>query len=127
MNWEARAKELQKQVDDLEFKNENLRAALSKHGFPYFAGLTATEQKVAQLLRERSPNVVSKPAIFDLLYSFRTEGETPDFKIVDVYICKVRPKLELHGIAIETAWGRGYSMPATSAAAWDVAVGKVAA
>jgi DNA-binding response OmpR family regulator len=27
---------------------------------------------------------------------------------VDVYICKVRKKLAVHGIDIETAWGHGY-------------------
>lgn len=127
MNWEARAKELQKQVDDLEFLVENLTAALEQHGEPYLAGLTSTEGKIAQLLRERAPNVVAKTAIFDLLYSFRHNDETPDQKIVDVLICKCRAKLKPFEIDIETAWGRGYLMPAASAQAWDRAVGKVAA
>lgn len=120
MNWEARASALQKQVDDLEFRVENLVSALEAHGSPYFASLTATEEKVAQLLRLRSPNVVSKQQVFDLLYAFRSEGETPEIKIVDVYICKIRPKLELLSIKIETAWARGYFMDAESARAWDL-------
>lgn len=125
MNWEARARALQKQVDDLEFQVENLTSALEKHGKPYLAGLTATEEKIAQLLRERAPSPVAKAAIFDLLYAFRHDDEVPKIKIVDVLVCKIRPKLEAFGIKIETAWGRGYLMPADSASAWDAAVGKV--
>ncbi|PSM18237.1 helix-turn-helix domain-containing protein [Nitratireductor sp. StC3] len=127
MNWEARARELQKQVDDLEFMVDNLQSALTKHASPYIANLTGNEAKIAQLLRERSPNAVDKSAIFDLLYAFRHDDETPESKIVDVYICKARRKLSPLGIEIETVWGRGYLMPDTSAKAWDVAVGRAAA
>jgi DNA-binding response OmpR family regulator len=127
MNWEARAKELQKQVDELEFRVENLESALNDQGGIYFAGLTATEEKVAQLLRKRSPAVVTKQQVMDLLYAFRSDGEQPEIKIVDVYICKIRPKLTAVGINVETAWGRGYFMPAASAQAWDQAAGKAEA
>ncbi len=99
MNWEARARELQRQVDDLEFRVENLEAALNAVGAPYFAGLTATEEKVAQLLRARSPNVVTKQAVLDLLYAFRSDGEQPEIKIVDVFVCKLRRKLAECGAA----------------------------
>lgn len=127
MNWEARARELQKQVDDLEFQVDNLTSALEKHGKPYLAGLTSTEEKVAQLLRERAPNIVAKTAIFDLLYAFRHDDETPKITIVDVFICKIRAKLDAFGIKIETAWGRGYFMPAAGAAQWDISTGQGAA
>lgn len=34
--------------------------------------------------------------------------EETDPKMVDVVICNMRKKLKLHGIKIETSWGRGY-------------------
>jgi len=127
MNWEARARELQKQVDDLEFRVESLEAAINDQGSVYFASLTSTEEKVAQLLRMRSPNVVSKQAVLDLLYAFRSDGEQPEIKIVDVFVCKIRPKLAPLSILIETAWGRGYFMSSDAARAWDAAAEKRAA
>lgn len=127
MNWEARAKELQKQVDELELRLEDLESALTRHGCPFIAGLTATEERFAQLIREKSPGVVSKQSALDLMYAFRADGEQPEIKIIDVFVCKIRPKLEPLGILIETAWARGYFMNAASARAWDVAAGKLAA
>lgn len=40
------------------------------------------------------------------------EAET-DRKIVDVFVCKARKKLEPFGIKIHTHWGLGYSMSQT--------------
>lgn len=119
MNWEARARELQRQLDDAEFRLEQMSSALDQHGEPVFAGLTVNEATIAQLLRERSPNVVRKSAIYDLLYSMRHDDEMPEPKIVDVWVYKARKKLDQFGIKIETSWGRGYSMPPEAAEAWD--------
>ena len=37
-------------------------------------------------------------------------GDETEIKIVDVFVCKLRKKLEAFDIAIETIWGRGYYM-----------------
>ena len=43
--------------------------------------------------------------------------DEPEMKIIDVFVCKVRKRLERAGLrnAIETVWGHGYIMrsPAT--------------
>ena len=51
----------------------------------------------------------TKQWLMDTLYGDDPDGG-PDPKIIDVYVCKLRPKLRaLFGEdAIETVWGRGY-------------------
>lgn len=34
----------------------------------------------------------------------------PEIKIIDVYICKARRKLEPIGVRIDTVWGKGYAL-----------------
>jgi hypothetical protein len=43
--------------------------------------------------------------------------EETDPKMVDVIICKMRKRLKVHGIKIETMWGHGYFMDAANKAA----------
>jgi DNA-binding response OmpR family regulator len=46
------------------------------------------------------------------------EFDEPNVKIVQVWVHKLRVKLEPHGLAIETAWGFGYRLsPETKALA----------
>ena len=44
----------------------------------------------------------------------RHDGEAPEMKIIDVYVCKLRRKLGAYDIEIETVWGWGYRMPQAS-------------
>jgi two-component system cell cycle response regulator CtrA len=55
----------------------------------------------------RKGAVLSKEAILDHLYGGLDE---PNPKIIDVFICKIRKKLQSMGVDdfIETNWGRGY-------------------
>lgn len=52
----------------------------------------------------------SKDQIMHALYADRMTDETPEPKIVDVYICKLRAKLGRYDLTIETLWGRGYQL-----------------
>jgi two-component system cell cycle response regulator CtrA len=63
--------------------------------------LTKKEYQIAEIL------VLSKEAILDHLYGGLDE---PNPKIIDVFICKIRKKLQAMGVDdfIETNWGRGY-------------------
>lgn len=65
--------------------------------------LTATEALVFCTLNARSPNMVSKEALFAVFNNDKI-GE----RIVDVYICKIRKKVD---VEILTLWGTGYCMP----------------
>lgn len=124
INWQVEAQKLQRQVDDLEFQLENLQSALADRGIPKIDKLTETQARIGQLLRHRSPHVVTKTAIYNAIYADRHEGELPELKTVGVFVCLLRANLRPHDIEIVTAWGAGFFMPADSARAWDIAAGK---
>ena len=70
--------------------------------------LTAKEYQMFELLCLRKSNVVSKESFLDHLYGGMDE---PEMKIIDVFICKLRKKIEAAGAkedVIQTVWGRGY-------------------
>lgn len=54
-------------------------------------------------------DMASRDMIHHALYSARMEDADP--KVVDVFICKMRKKLERFGVSIETVWGDGYFLP----------------
>ena len=70
--------------------------------------LTSKEYQMLELLCLRKGNVVSKESFLDHLYGGMDE---PEMKIIDVFICKLRKKIEKAGARsplIQTVWGRGY-------------------
>ena len=75
------------------------------HGRPVH--LTCKEYAILELLLLRRGSVLSKENFLDHLYGGMDE---PDAKIIDVFVCKLRKKLQQAGAAnvIGTVWGRGY-------------------
>ncbi len=70
--------------------------------------LTGREYSIIELLAIRKGATLSKEVFLNHLYGGMEE---PEFKIIDVFICKLRKKLSdaLDGDNyIETIWGRGY-------------------
>lgn len=70
--------------------------------------LTASESRVFCALASRE--VATKEFLLVALYddTFKDRAEP---KIVDVYVCKLRKKLKLYDVSIETIWGKGYRLP----------------
>jgi len=74
--------------------------------------LTNREYAILELLAVRKEATLSKDVFLNHLYGGMEE---PEFKIIDVFICKLRKKLAdaLGGENyIETVWGRGYVLRA---------------
>ncbi len=70
--------------------------------------LTGKEYGILELMALRKGTTLTKEAFLNHLYGGMDE---PEVKIIDVFICKLRKKLEkaLGGDSyIETVWGRGY-------------------
>ena len=70
--------------------------------------LTGREYSILELLAMRKGSTLSKEVFLNHLYGGMEE---PEFKIIDVFICKLRKKISdsLGGENyIETVWGRGY-------------------
>lgn len=72
--------------------------------------LTGCEYKMLEILAMRQGKIVTKEALLNHVYHGRDE---PEIKIVDVFICKIRRKLQIadqHNLYIETVWGHGYRL-----------------
>ncbi|GBR53090.1 two component response regulator CtrA [Neokomagataea thailandica NBRC 106555] len=69
--------------------------------------LTGKEYAILELLVIRKNSVLTKDAFLNHLYGGIDE---PEMKIIDVFICKLRRKLQAAKAAnlISTVWGRGY-------------------
>jgi two-component system cell cycle response regulator CtrA len=109
----------QRYIDTLEGENNWLREKIAelesilgmRLEVPVILALTASEAKIVGILSKR--DAVTKEQFMQMLYVNGTDAE---IKIVDVFVCKARAKLEKFGISIETIWGRGYRMtPANKA------------
>jgi len=72
--------------------------------------LTPAEDKVLRYLLGRE-GVCHRERIFDFCNSDRLNADLPDIKIIDVYICKIRKKIEPFGVQIVTHFGFGFSLP----------------
>jgi two-component system cell cycle response regulator CtrA len=72
--------------------------------------LTSKEYAIMELLALRKGTILTKEMFLNHLYGGMDE---PEFKIIDVFICKLRKKLaDASGgeSYIETVWGRGYTL-----------------
>ncbi len=72
--------------------------------------LTQKEYEVLELLWVHKGETLTKVMILNHLYGDTYE---PGQKVIDVFICKIRKKLQAttgHDY-IETVWGRGYMLP----------------
>jgi two-component system cell cycle response regulator CtrA len=70
--------------------------------------LTGKEYGIIELLSLRKGTTLTKEMFLNHLYGGMDE---PEVKIIDVFICKLRKKLEEAADGdsyIETVWGRGY-------------------
>jgi hypothetical protein len=102
---------LRRKVDDLQaLIAEYVKKETSWNlGFVGVCGLTKREACVVAVLAQRR-GTVSKTSLHAALYGTFHDDETPDAKIVDVFVCKIRKKLAPFGVDISTVWGAGYSM-----------------
>ncbi|GBQ61421.1 two component response regulator CtrA [Ameyamaea chiangmaiensis NBRC 103196] len=71
--------------------------------------LTGKEYAILELLVLRKGIVLTKDAFLNHLYGGMDE---PEMKIIDVFVCKLRRKLQAAGAKnlISTVWGRGYML-----------------
>lgn len=106
----------------LEADNDQLRIRIAELE-RVVAKLSATSEFVALTPVAEFGFTPSEAAIFgrlaatgfasndDLLAVCRGKGDAkPKIKIIDVYICKIRKKVERFDIVIETLHGRGYKI-----------------
>jgi hypothetical protein len=71
-------------------------------------GVTNREAMLLAALLKRPE--ATKDQLLNAMYT--VAEDVPEIKIIDVFVCKLRKKLERHAITIETMWGRGYFIAA---------------
>lgn len=71
--------------------------------------LTGREYMILEALCLRKGQALTKDALLDHVYGGMDE---PEIKIIDVYVCKIRKKLDEAGAGghLITIWGRGYKI-----------------
>ena len=70
--------------------------------------LTGKKFRIIEFLALRQGAILSKDAFLAHLYGGMDE---PEPKIIDIFMCKLRRKMELagaKGVSIDTVWGQGY-------------------
>lgn len=106
---------LHKEIASLRSENDELRATVRNLRdwlmppiqFPRAWGLTACESRVLAALYG-SPHGLTREALH--IAAYENEEPTSEIKIVDVFVCKARVKLEPHGVLFRSIWGRGYAL-----------------
>jgi two-component system cell cycle response regulator CtrA len=71
--------------------------------------LTSKEQSILELMAMKKNQVVTKEQFLTHLYS---GVDDPELKIIDVFVCKLRKKIQKVAGEnyIETSWGKGYAL-----------------
>lgn len=71
-------------------------------------GLTKNEAEIfAAFVKHGRRN---KPQLYHVCYGQKLDDDMPEPKIIDVFVCKLRKKLDKHGIEIKTMWSAGYEL-----------------
>ncbi|MCA6108150.1 winged helix-turn-helix domain-containing protein [Bradyrhizobium cenepequi] len=78
-------------------------------GTSYSTRLTPSEATIFDVLWKSAKNgrVVTREKLFDALYWNDPNGG-PDWKTVDVLLCKLRKKIESSNVEVITVWKEGY-------------------
>lgn len=113
---------LETTIDELRDEIRDLKKAFagSEWVMPTkYLGLTGGEADLLRLFYSNRGKVVTKSGMYVALYSDREPDRSPDPKIIDVFVCKLRAKLQRWDIKIETVWGTGYYITPEMAARLD--------
>lgn len=108
MDADIRIDALEDRVAFLEGRIALLEEALfDGYVSPVEWGLTGSETRVMGVLVKR--DLATKTAIMAALYA-DANRDAAEIKIVDVFVCKLRRKVQRFGVEIETCWGQGYRL-----------------
>lgn len=108
MDVDARLEVVEAENDMLRAKVAQLEALLGMRSpAPITLRLTGSEARVFGILMKRE--IATKETVMAGLYSDRADDNV-EIKIVDVFICKLRKKLQSFALPVETVRGQGYRL-----------------
>jgi hypothetical protein len=90
---------------------ENLLDVMGGHQHPVdgWARWRICERRLVRALYDADGKLMTRQHLMSALYYDRSADEFPMDKIIDVFICRVRPRLPA-GVQIVTRWGQGWAM-----------------
>lgn len=114
IDWQKKYEGALKKVEMLEDENAVLQMHVddlkklfgSEIPIPRVFGLTGKESMLLQILVARP--TVKKTDLMSIYEVNYASEEVPEIKIIDVFVCKMRKKLQPFDITIRTHWGNGY-------------------
>jgi two-component system, OmpR family, response regulator len=114
---EARVRALARRAGSMELRVRCGSLVLDRAGQRILDGdrpldFTRTEYIVLATLIERAGKVVPKANLFDQLYDWETEA---DLSAIEVFVSRIRKKIERSGARIRTVRGLGYLLDSPSA------------
>jgi two-component system cell cycle response regulator CtrA len=106
-----RIEALEAENDELQERLRQLADRFLNSGWkaPLDFGLTGREEALLAALVGREEGM-TKEQLMHAMYGLLPDGQEPEIKIIDVFICKMRKKLKPCALEIETVWGRGYRL-----------------
>jgi hypothetical protein len=106
--FKLREKELKGLLDERDERIRQLEIEiLSSATVPPEWDLTETEKTVFLALNKRQP--LRRGAIYALLYG-NSVSKSPNPKVLDVYVSRIRIKTRKFGVKIRTIWGVGWQL-----------------
>lgn len=109
MSYSRTLKNHPSKITDLDTALERIRQLEELLGCDFSVdpsyGLSRSEEQLLGMLYSRS-HTVTKGQAYDLLFGMHRNP--PEMKILDVFMCKIRKKLEPIGLHVTTVWGRGW-------------------
>jgi predicted transcriptional regulator len=106
---------LRERVETLEFilRETETKRSNTEDLLLGVAHMSRTESQIMAALLDRGR--ASRQAIYSRIYGNRNEADQAEPKIVDVMICKLRKKLKVYDVEVNTIWGYGYELDAENA------------
>ena len=93
-------------IASLEMNLESLSVTLVKDGYRKELEFGPTEFKLLRLLASNKGALLTREYIYDNVW----KGSNTDMRTVDTHISKLRKKLAVSGVAIQSCWGEGYRL-----------------
>ena len=103
---------LEEHIDEMTGEIETLKMAVSTPDVSdrwVKFGMTRTEARIMRILEHAGPKGTNREVIYSTLYFARpNRDDLPEIKIIDVFMVRIRKKLQGTSFSVKTIWGSGY-------------------
>ncbi len=80
--------------------------------------LTRSERQLLRAMADASPRILTRDHAITAIMAGREADDAPDEKIIDVFLSRIRKKLDPLGITFTTHWGVGWTIAKPDGFVW---------